>query len=190
MHIPACLALGVILLAAGACTTTAPEFAWTHAAPSPPAAAEAPPTGGAPASEEQRGGPAGAPTGSPGEKHMVSFFVGGTVDRAGGGLTLGADYEYRLKDHLGVGAFGEYVAGDFDVGVLGGGVFFHPREEWVVLVGLGAEFGDGESEFLARVGGSYEIPLGTITLSPTAYVDFVADGELAYVFGLKFGKKF
>ena len=182
--------IAILVLAAAAlvgCAATPGSFEWEHAPP-PPAASPAPEMGGAPAAQEQRA-PDGAGSSGNG-RNVVDVTVGYTFDRGGGGLTVGAMYEYLLREDMGVGAFGEYVAGDKDdVGVLGGGVYFHPRDRTRVLVGVGFELGN-DTDFLARVGASYEYPLGTMTLSPAGYIDFTTGGNVALLVGFSFGKKF
>lgn len=42
--------------------------------------------------------------------------------------------------------------------------------------GLGAQFFDGDSDFVARVGGGYALRLGGLSVGPTVTVDFV-DGD-------------
>ncbi len=181
--------IAILVVAAAAlvgCAATPSSFEWEHAPP-PPAAGPAPEMGGAPAPQEQRA-PDGAGSSSDG-RNAVEVAVGYTFGRGGGGLTIGGSYEYLLREDMGVAGFGEYVAGDRDVGVLGGGVVFHPRDAWRVLVGVGFEFGK-DTEFLARVGGAYEFPVGSMTISPSAYIDFTTGGDVPLLLALLFGKKF
>ena len=183
--------IATLILAATAlvgCAATPNSLDWEHA-PLPPAASLAPESGGAPVAQAQRP-PEGAGASRSDGRNFAEVSLGYTFGRGGDGLTIGATYEYLLRKDMGVGGFGQYTAGDNDdVGVLGGGVFFHPQDAWRVLVGLGFEFGD-DTEFLARVGGSYEFPLGTMTLSPEAYIDFTTGGDVPLYIGVSFGKKF
>lgn len=121
--------------------------------------------------------------------HYVNLMLGGTIERADGGGTVGGTYEHSFKDKLGLGAFSDVTFGDGTVATVGPGVFFHPAERWTVLGGLGVEFGEGDSALFARVGGWYEFPQKTFTIAPAAWLDFGL-GDLVAFLGVNFGWRF
>ena len=90
------------------------------------------------------------------------------------------NYEHRISQHLGAGAFGDIAFADQTSTTLGGGVFVHPWERWTLLAGPGVEFSDGDADVIARVGGWYSFPLDKYALAPTAWVD-LGDGVAFFV---------
>lgn len=118
--------------------------------------------------------------------HKLNLFLGYTGERGhGGGQTVGLDYLYRFNEHWGVGAFIDLAAGGMKTRVLGAGLDFHPIEAVFLFVGPGVEWVDGESQGLIRVGTGYEIELGErLSTGPALYIDFLEDGEFAWVAGV------
>jgi hypothetical protein len=117
--------------------------------------------------------------------HTMNAVVGGSFDREGDGVALGANYEYRTSRHLGIAAFGDVAFADETSTVLGGGVVVHPAEGWSLLAGPGVEFADGDADAIARLGGWYAFPIDGIRLAPTAWIDL--GGDTAVFLGLSFG---
>ena len=69
--------------------------------------------------------------------------------------------------------------------MIGAGLDYHPIEPAFLFVGPGIEWVDGESQGLLRVGGGYEWEVGErVALGPAVYIDFLEDGEFAWVVGL------
>jgi len=127
----------------------------------------------------------------PSHRNMVELFLGDTYEdtnhESENGLTVGFTYERRLSDFLGVGAFYEYAAGDFDKWSIGVPLFIHPYGGWRLALAPGLEHREGNDEFLFRAGVAYEFELSERwAVIPELNVDFV-DGEAAFVFGLSFG---
>lgn len=106
--------------------------------------------------------------------HQNSFrpIVGGTTEREGGGLTLGAQYEYHVTKDWGAGAFADITFGDSTAFVLGGAGYWHPVEELTLLAGPGVDFEN--DDVFARVGGSYEFKVKELMMGPAIYVDLGA----------------
>ena len=124
----------------------------------------------------------------PFEVHGVNVFTGYAWERAGGGFKIGLDYEYRFTDLFGVGAFVNYIAGDFNVVVVGlPSLYLHPWKELTLIASPGVEFeSGGETEALLRLGGYYEFRLGgRWKLAPTAMVD-IQDSKTVPIVGLNF----
>jgi vancomycin permeability regulator SanA len=59
-------------------------------------------------------------------RHHVGLLLGNTEEGHENGFTIGADYEYRQKELIGLGGVTEYIGGDFDSFVLAGLVFYTP----------------------------------------------------------------
>ena len=116
--------------------------------------------------------------------NAMNVLLGGSFDRAGDGPALGANYEHRLKQTLGVGGFGDIAFADETSTVLGGAVFVHPADRWTLLAGPGVEFVDGDADVVARVGGWYAIPVKEYAIAPTAWLD-LGDG-VSFFLGLSF----
>lgn len=132
---------------------------------------------------------------SHGESHsfhpnVIGVFAGVTSEeRREGSFTLGLEYHRRFNEQFGVGVVAEHVFADHDFNV-----FVVPFSwyigEWKLFAGPGFEKSDEhDSEFLARFGVEYAIPVGKIEISPQAMVDFV-DDDSVLVFGLTFAKGF
>ena len=124
-------------------------------------------------------------------RHVIGLFVGDThEDSEEGrrdGLTLGAEYEYRVSETFGAGLILEHVAGDFDVDILVLPVAYH-NGPWKFYAGPGIEKGE-EEEFMFRVGVEYGFHVGDYEVSPQVDLDFVA-GERLFVFGVVFARHF
>ena len=124
--------------------------------------------------------------------HKINLFMGYTGERGNaGGQTVGVDYLYRFDEHWGVGVFLDFAAGGLETGVLGAGLDYHPIEPVFLFVGPGVESVEGEHQGLLRVGGGYEFEVGErMALGPAAYIDFLENGEFAWVVGLILGYSF
>lgn len=134
------------------------------------------------------GGCASAPDEGAGgsyEPHTMNVLLGGSFDRAGDGVALGANYEYRVSKHLGAGAFGDVAFASETSTVLGGGIFVHPADRWTLLAGPGVDFVDGDADVIARIAGWYAFPIDGYRLAPTAWIDL--GGDTAFFLGLSFG---
>ena len=105
------------------------------------------------------------------EPHTMNVLLGASFNRPDTGVAVGANYEYRKEDKLGFGAFADVAFADEVTTVLGGAVYWHPVDRWTVFGGPGVMFGDGDTDVIARVGGSYTIPLKKWTIAPTGWVD-------------------
>jgi hypothetical protein len=125
----------------------------------------------------------------PAERHSLTAIAGLALNRADDGFTVGGVYENRLKENLGVGAFGDVTFGDETATVLGGAVFYHPKERIVLFGGPGVEFYDGDSGALVRLGGWYEFPMEDLVLSPLAFVD-LGRGDAVVFLGFGVGWRF
>lgn len=127
----------------------------------------------------------------PFKRHTVSVVTRVvTEERSEGGPAIGLDYEYRLHESWGAGAFAEYVAGELEVGVFGVMANFHPTEELLIGIGPGIETSREETRALMRLGGLYEFEAGEVIIAPAIYWDWLEGGHHVFLLGLNFGIKF
>lgn len=123
-------------------------------------------------------------------RHHVGLLLGNTEEGHENGFTIGADYEYRLKELVGLGGVTEYIGGDFYSFVLAGLVFIHPYKNLRFVLGPGFENRDSESKFLLRAGIGYRFHVGKAwTIAPEFNVDFFERDE-ALVYGVSIGRGF
>jgi len=114
-----------------------------------------------------------------------------TENRAEGGWAIGLDYTYRFEQSWAVGAFGEYLSGDFDVWVTGVMGYWFPLRGLGIGVGPGVEIAEGGNDrFLGRVGIFYEFEEGAFFISPAVFADFLDDGDVALLLGGNIGMLF
>jgi hypothetical protein len=119
-------------------------------------------------------------------RHHVALFLGATHTDEEDEFSIGMDYEYRLNPLLGLGGIAEYTGGEHETTIAAAAFFIHPFKALRLVLGPGFESGGDEKEFLLRVGASYHIPVGKLTLAPEFNVDFV-DGNKNLVYGISLG---
>lgn len=142
-------------------------------------------------------------------RHHVALIVGGAEgEDSKSGFSLGADYEYRFNELLGLGGLVEYTGGDFDHVLLLVPVFIHPYKGWLFNVSPGVEIheeheehgeleehGEGDdndrtADWVVRVGVAYQFHVGErYTIGPEVNVDFT-EHETAFAYGVAFGVGF
>jgi hypothetical protein len=124
------------------------------------------------------------------ENH-VSLLIGATTNLSHDetSFTLGVDYERRLNPRWGTGLFGEVTFADETEVIIGVPAIHHLKGGIDLIAGIGAEFVDGESEFLLRLGGAYKVERKGLSIGPFLYWDTVS-GDSALVYGLGIGKSF
>ena len=122
--------------------------------------------------------------------HRVSASLGGAFEGGDEGIVVGADYEYRVKQGIGLGGLIEYAAGQLDSTTLAAAVYFHPKDAVRVVVASGIENQRGDTDFLLRLGVSTEFPMeNDLSLEPRFAVDFV-DGDHKLVFAVGIARSF
>ncbi len=128
------------------------------------------------------------------ENHFAVF--GGITHAEDENLfTLGADFEYRISDYVGAGAFFDAAVQDPKHQILAAALFVHPYKGAKLILGAGAERADGidgrsHNEFLFRAGAGYDIHIDDrFTATPTIALD-VVDGHKSGVFGVALGVGF
>ena len=118
----------------------------------------------------------------------LALILGATNKSGKWAETYGVEYTYRLSELWAMGAWYEQSTGDFELESLGliGNIFAGPNLP--ILVGVGAErelF--GKTKYLARLGVQYQFHPGGISVAPTAWVDFVENGNELYFVGVTVG---
>lgn len=105
---------------------------------------------------------------------------------------VGLEYELRFREHWGIGAGVEFLGHDtIRDAVVVVPVSFHPKGNWRVFGGPGAELTSREDKFLVRIGVGYEIPLvGHWRLAPKVMGDFIDGGAITWTGGLAIGYVF
>lgn len=127
----------------------------------------------------------------PVKRHTLAALVRYVSEgRAGGGPAVGLEYEYLLREKWGLGAFGEWVAGDIETAVIGVTANYHPIEELAIVFGPGVELNEEEELWIGRLGAAYEFEVGKFFIAPAAYVDWIEGGDFAVLAGLNFAIKF
>ncbi len=120
-------------------------------------------------------------------RHHIAGFLGGTHVEHETAFTVGADYEYRLSNWVGVGALIDYAGGHLDERIVAGMVIVHPIRPLAVLLAAGqdhrVEHGHGENSFVVRVGAVYYFEAGRFSIGPSYFLD-TTNGETLHVFGI------
>ena len=123
-------------------------------------------------------------------RHHMGLLLGNTEEGHENGFTIGADYEYRQTELVGLGGVAEYIGGDFDSFVLAGLVFIHPYRGLRFVLGPGFENRDSDNKFFLRAGIGYGFHIGKAwTIAPEFNVDFF-DRDEALVYGVSIGRGF
>lgn len=124
--------------------------------------------------------------------HHLALFLGATYVEESTYPTVGLDYEYRLPflDRLfGVGPMIEYIHEEHAVLIGAVALYVHPWAGLKLFADSGYEYSEEHGDFLVRLGAGYDFHLGSVSLTPTAAVDFV-HGHTAIVGGLALGYVF
>ncbi|MEO1129070.1 MAG: hypothetical protein AAFX05_05090 [Planctomycetota bacterium] len=117
-------------------------------------------------------------------RNRFAVFIGATTKSGNTHLTIGAEYERRLSDLIGIGVVAEGSPGGREF-VAAVPVFFHPVHELVLSVGPGFAVEDGHAHFLIRLGIGWEFEVGdSISLAPTVSYDLVEGTGDAVAYGL------
>lgn len=103
-------------------------------------------------------------------------------------VAAGLEFEYRLTEYWGAGAFGNYVFSSPGVGILGAPqVYFHPLAgDWYINAAPMFQFGGGSTQVGARIGTRVPLLLGSVLLVPQVAVDFIGGGQ-NWWYGLSIG---
>ena len=133
-------------------------------------------------------GSAGAAEG--GHKHHLAAVLGGTwKDDGKAAATYGVEYTYRVSPRFALGGWYEQASGDFDLESLGvlGNVYV--TDNLPIMIGFGGErelFAD-KTKYFVRTGIGYTFHAGSVSIVPTAWVDWIESGTQLYFVGATVG---
>ena len=131
---------------------------------------------------------AAGPTGHP---HHLSLIVGATEKSGNWAQTVGIEYTYRLNMRWSVGGWYEQSFGDFELESLGVLTNLYATDHLALLLGAGSERDlFNEAKYLGRIGASYQFHIGSATVAPIGWVDFIENGKELYFLGLTLGTGF
>ena len=131
---------------------------------------------------------AAGPTDHP---HHLSLIVGATEKSGKWAEAVGIEYLYRLQTRWPVGGWYEHSFGDLDLESLGVLANLRVTDHLAFLLGAGSERDlFDETEYLGRLGASYEFHMGSATVAPIGWVDFAENGKELYFLGFTVGAAF
>jgi len=123
-------------------------------------------------------------------RHHLALFLGNTQEGSDEhGFSIGADYEYRFNQMIGLGGIIEYAGGEFEHWVGLASLFIHPFGNWQIILAPGTEIEKGkhEREFIFRTGVAYQFHIGgKYSIAPEFVVD-IAEEETLMVYGISLG---
>lgn len=138
--------------------------------------------------------------------HHLALFLGASTpakEPSHTSFAIGADYEYRFTETLGIGPAVDFVMGKHAREALAvAGLFIHPSGGWRLYIAPGAEFVEKEEEeghetttkreasFVIRLGIDHAFHAGGISISPALNVDLIGEMKTTFVYGVAFGKGF
>jgi hypothetical protein len=122
-------------------------------------------------------------------RHHLATFLGTTIEENENAPTIGVDYEFRINQHIGLGAVAEHAIEDLDATTILAVADLYIANNLAVQTGPGIEFLDNDELFVYRVGAVYEWEFEGYTLSPQVHYD-VTNGPDAWILGIAFGVGF
>ena len=135
--------------------------------------------------------------------HHVGVLVGGMTplsETSETSFALGAEYEYRFNEKWGTGLGVDFTFGDHKrTALLATGVSYRITPAFKVATGPGFEWveknksgGGTETKpyFLWGFVFAYDFHVGSLSLSPTLYLDFVGETKTNLTYGIAVGTSF
>lgn len=123
--------------------------------------------------------------------HHLSLIVGATEKSGKWAETVGVEYLYRLNTRWSVGGWYEQSFGDFELESLGVLANLHVTDHLALLLGAGSERDlFNEAKYVGRIGASYQLHIGSATVAPIGWVDFIENGKELYFLGFTLGTGF
>ena len=135
--------------------------------------------------------------------HHVAFMAGGMTplsETSETSFALGADYEYRIDERWGGGAGADFTFGDHKRAALfAGGASYRPLPALKVGTGPGLELVETDKPsggmknstyFVWWVGASWEFHIGSLSVGPILYLDFVGETKTNLTYGATIGTGF
>ncbi len=125
------------------------------------------------------------------DPNRFNFAAGVKVRDGDAAMSLAGTWEYRINDWLGLGALADYAASPFETLLVAPAAWMRPTDRLTLLMAPGWELESSEgSEQAVRLGVSYDIPLGRMSLTPLAYWDLVENRSGAVSIGIAIGGQF
>lgn len=135
--------------------------------------------------------------------HHVGVIAGGMTplsETSETSFALGADYEYRINERWGTGAGVDFTIGDHKrAAVLGTAITYRLTPAFRLGTGPGFEVvekdksGGGTKSKVYFVWGilsSYEFHVGSMSVAPAVYLDFVGETKTNLTYGITIGTGF
>ena len=118
-------------------------------------------------------------------RNKLGIFGGITQDRSDFDGSIGLKYEHLISESFGIGGHFDYTVGGVELSWLAAAaLFFHPYDEWFIVLAPGFEFEGSERHILLRSGVGYEFEIKPRwTLAPEFMVDFVEGADTNLVYG-------
>jgi hypothetical protein len=116
---------------------------------------------------------------------VATLFLGGSGEVGNSdGFALGAEYAYHVNDRWAYGAFADGVSGLDRSFAAGLQAYWHATHALVLVAGPGLELHHDEWRPIARLGATYEFPMGKgWALAPAVFYD-ITEGENLWIYGL------
>jgi hypothetical protein len=121
--------------------------------------------------------------------NVFEVFVGGTFYDDAVNPSVGASYLRRINDKFGMGVLAGYTDSDHRSWIFAVPFAFHIAEPVKIKIAPGVEYSDGDTEYMTRLGASYEFRFTGWSLAPVINFDFVG-GEIKTVVGVSCGWHF
>ncbi len=135
--------------------------------------------------------------------HHLGVLVGGMTplsETSETSFALGAEYAYRFNELWGAGLGADFTFGDHKrTALLATGVSYRPAPAFKVGTGPGLEMVEKDTSgggtetkpyFLWGFMFAYDFHVGSLTLSPTLYLDFVGETKTNLTYGIAVGTGF
>ena len=121
---------------------------------------------------------------------QVGLLMGNTHEGGEDGFTVGINYVYRLSEINGLGGLIEYSSGELDSWVIAAPLYIYPYKGLRLLLAIGFEERNSDTEFLFRTGLGYEFEINDKwNIIPEFKYDFV-DSDEKYGYGVIFSYEF
>jgi hypothetical protein len=135
--------------------------------------------------------------------HHVGVLVGGMTplsETSETSFALGAEYEYRFNEKWGAGLGVDFTFGDHKrAALVASGVTYRLTPDFKVITGPGVEVVEKDKPeggtkstvyFVWGFGAAYDFHVGSITLTPTVFLDFVGETKTNLTYGIAIGTGF
>lgn len=122
-------------------------------------------------------------------RNHFAVFGGATLQESEADPTAGLDYELRLSQKLGVLALAEVVFAHESIQIYGLGLGWHLTDPLRLALIPALEVSHGHMAFLTRANVEYGFHLGSLSIGPSASLDFVS-GHILLCLGVAVGSGF